>query len=280
MNAISGDKTFLGHSLGTMVIARAAQHHAMGNKYLCLLNSAIATECFDERDATGELGMWHDEWRNPIFKTSSLASNWYTLFDVTDMRSKLTWNRLFVSIAGKVHNFYSSTEDVLEHNTQDVGLRFAWSVGTSRPKGAGSWVFQEKTKGSSVLEQGTSYGGWGFNLKDPLDPSDPVYWGTMKVNVTPGYLLREEFRRYFLGAAHINGISDSIFRRHPAFEPGWGVVGEKTRLVVSTPVDGAPAWIQDLYDPLTGNAWAGIDSCKHQLLAEMLPALTSARFFV
>ena len=270
MNALPGKKTFIGHSLGTMVIASAATHHGMANKHLCFLNSAIATECFDTRGAIGEPKMWHQDWCDPVlYPAVPLAANWHSVFDSSDARSELAWNGLFSSISGKVHNFYSSSEDILEHNTDDVGYLLAAKVGAT--KGTASWVFQEKTKGDTVVGQGSSYGGWGFNFKDPLDPSDPVYWYWYSIPYPDGQGGTVDIGKKLLkDAAFIQGVNSVIFRRHPFFEPGW----YKTSQGACLPIHGAPEWIPDLYDPAKGSSIAQVPFNKHRLLAEMIPALT------
>jgi len=200
-----------------------------------------------------------------------------------DKRSSLTWRGQFKDIANKtsVHNFFSSTEDVLGaiagsptsitiHNAfgivaNDVGIlgRYAWTV-------------QEKAKGNQftiifpwkLTIQGSNYGGWGMNLKDPLLNNDPLYWKWVNSDNYIGRMIKTP--------EEIGTVSDAVLRRHPVFEPGWGEIGgqqqENTVSNVS-PVDGAPSWIFNLYSA-QGSALSADATNRSRLLSEAIPALT------
>ena len=144
--------------------------------------------------------------------------------------------------------------------------------------GAFTWVFQEKAKGFrenylfGYTHAGSTYMGWGMNIKDPFLSGDPVYWKWVN---TPDYIGRQ-----IRTQAEIGSVADSILRRHPVFEPGWGLVQnqEQQENPVSnqSPVEGAPSWIFDLYGATSGDALAADPTNRSQLLAEGIPALTWA----
>ncbi|MBA4136601.1 MAG: hypothetical protein C0518_04715 [Opitutus sp.] len=141
------------------------------------------------------------------------------------------------------------------------------------------WVYQEKAKGNrqdyylpllgSFHTVGT-YMGWGMNLKDPVRIDGPPHWKWVNSFDYIGRKIKT--------SAEIGNVSDSVLRRHPVFEPGWGVVRnqEQQENPVSdvSPVNYAPSWIHDLYDATSGSALAGAKtSANHaQLLAEAIPA--------
>jgi hypothetical protein len=112
-----------------------------------------------------------------------------------------------------------------------------------------------------TLLQSSAYGGWGFNLKDPLSPTDPVYWEW-------GLWGRKVKTPDELGV-----LSDALLRRHPLFEPGWGIEGSILRINPPYPgtVSGAPEPMHELYGT-TGSLFAS--EHRAQLLAEMIPAIS------
>jgi pimeloyl-ACP methyl ester carboxylesterase len=272
VNALPGgaaSKTVMGHSQGCWVSTLAVADYGMGIGNLFLLNAAFARECFDGESAMDVANMVPSEWQSYPVKT--WAANWHKLFaePPDDARAKLTWKDRLVNALTQttVHSFYSSTEDVLEAYdgtpTQAVLDNTFYAIphlDFSR-FGRYAWVLQEKTKGDKTLLQGSAYGGWGFNLKDPFSPTDPVYWEW-------GLLGRKVKSPDELGE-----LSDELLRRHPLFEPGWGIEGSILRINPPYPgtVSGAPEPMHELYGA-TGSLFASTH--RAQLLAEMIPAIS------
>lgn len=200
-----------------------------------------------------------------------------------DNRQNLTWRNRFIGAVPKIHNFYSSTEDVLgsyegEAPSTSLGAAAVVVMNGAAPT-AYVWVYQEKAKGNrqdyylpflGSFHTGGTYMGWGMNLKDPLLSGDPPHWKWVNSFDYIGRKIKT--------SAEIGGVSDSVLQRHPVFEPGWGVVKnqEQQENPVSnvSPASYAPSWIYDLYGATSGSTLAGAKtSANHaQLLAEAIPA--------
>ena len=175
----------------------------------------------------------------------------------TDARAYLTWRGRFAGAVGKVYNFYSSTEDALAEYDGEVPTTSLGALGVVILNDASIysyvWAYQEKTKGNrqdyylpflGSFHAGSRYGGWGFNLKDPLLPDDPVYYDFIsfpdvyRTNKTPAEVI---------SLLNFGTINNDVLQRHPFFEPGWGVVGLEDRLVdVDVAHFCGPAWIMGL----------------------------------
>jgi hypothetical protein len=280
INALSGSKTVVAHSLGCGVVASAIADHGMNVSKACFVDAALAKECFDGRntdDFTAEnSGMTPDAWRS--YDRKWYSANWSDRFPSNDGRSKLAWRNRFVNATSAIYNFYSSTENVLSEYTGEVPVSvFTTPLATTFGGGAYTWVFQEKAKGFrenylfGLTHAGSTYMGWGMNIKDPLLSSDPLYWklvGDM-----------EQLERHIKSPGEIGTVSDAVLKRHPVFEPGWGVVGglqQESPVSNISAVEGAPSWIFDLYGATSGNALAADPQNRAQLLAEGIPALTWA----
>jgi hypothetical protein len=160
-----------------------------------------------------------------------------------------------------VHNFYSSTENVLaEYDGEvpesvfqmmhEVGLAFS----------ANTWVYQEKAKGqrvdylNKITHVGSLYMGWGFNWSDSVNPSDPVYY--VEIN-DPRY----PYFKMYKPAQAIGIPSDEVLRRHPVFDSGES--------------NSSPEWIKELFGA-NGSVIAADEVKNMQLLAEAIPAMSWA----
>jgi hypothetical protein len=75
------------------------------------MNAAFAQECFDGKADDNLNAMRPEAWQG--YPTNLWAANRHELFDSSDARSTLTRRNRFTNAVSKVHNFYSSTEDVL-----------------------------------------------------------------------------------------------------------------------------------------------------------------------
>ena len=285
----TGSKTIAGHSLACGLISAALSDHSMNVAHATLIDAAIAREVFDGRVGSGdrlsdeESGMTPVIWRNYDLRLQS--PYWHERFASVsgDSRQTLTWRNRFLAAVPKIHSFYSSTEDALGSYTGDVPTTSLGAAAVVIYNGAAFtayvWVYQEKAKGNrqdyylpvlGSFHGGSTYMGWGMNLKDPVLSGDPTHWKWVS---TPDYI-----GRMIKTSTEIGNVSDSVLRRHPVFEPGWGVVKnqEQQENPVSnvSPVDGAPSWIYDLYGATSGSSLVGVATSvnRSQLLAEAIPA--------
>lgn len=289
INALPGGastKTVFAHSLGCGIVSSAIADHGMAVGAACLLDAALARECFDGRDPntfTAENdGMTPADWKG--YDPRQYAANWFKLFDPSsDARAALTWSYRFAGASFAVYNFYSSTEDVLAEYTGELPTTLGGVLWDSGTHGSYGWVLQEKGKGArqnygivvkELAHLGSYYGGWGFNLTDPADVRDPIYYRVDAVG--SGYT-----ERRVLSPNGIPSVTTStgreLFRRAPLFDPGYGPQSGLRRSIDSSVVRG-PNWISTLYDnhadTTTGSATAAMASNRSQLLAEAIPALT------
>ncbi len=168
------------------------------------------------------------------------------------------------------------------------GSEVLQSLATSRFDGAYAWVVQEKGKGNAIsipwiIQGGSYYGGWRFNLKDPLlsppQGTDPVYYDWLG---NPDFIRVIKTPSDISDMLNLGTINNDLLRRHPFFEPGWGSVGLGDRLVdVDTAHFCGPTWIMGLYTTSGGDTIAADPAKNAQLLAEAIPALstpTGSRF--
>ena len=268
VNRIAGPKTVIGHSLGCMVVASALADFGMTADHVCFVDAAIAREAFDGPIEAEAPELVRSDWALAGYDPQLYASNWFQLFGSADARSRLTWRFRFQNLTGDIHNFYSSTEEVLAKYTGEVPTN-AFEALLSCGDGSYAWAMQEKSKGrrtSYLLDSyqlGTTYGGWGFNLKDPYTEGDPLFWkwADCRVPLKPDEI------------GHLDAL---LLRRQPFFEPGFGGVDEWPDPTPSYPADtlampGAPKWILDLYGDKGSDAAADFFQ-RAQLLAEAIPA--------
>ncbi len=276
LNALSGSKTIAGHSAACLIISSAIADHGLSVSNACLIDAAMSRESFDGGGADDITGMVPAVWRE--YPEGYWASHWHELFPSTDARSTLTWRNRFRSAAGVVHNFYSSTEDVLG--------RFEGTVNGSilenlRAPGSFAWVIQEKAKGNklnvlglNLIHAGSDYGGWGFNLTDPLlDARDPKWYFPFTNEVgTPGRRAKAP------GEIGSPSIWSDALKRTPFFKTGWGRwdPNHPDQEVIDTNYFDGPSWVYDLYRGTTGNAIAADPVKRSQLLNEAIPALSLA----
>ena len=268
VNRIAGPKTVIAHSLGCMVVASALADFGMKADHVCFVDAAIAREAFDGPIEAEAPELVRSDWAQAGYDPELYASNWFQLFGPDDARSRLTWRLRFQNLTGDIHNFYSSTEEVLAKYTGEVPANVIEALVTCGD-GSYAWAMQEKTKGrrTSYLfgryQLGTTYGGWGFDRKDPYTAGDPLFW-------------KWEDSRVPLKPEELDFVDASLLRRQPFFEPGFGAIYEWSRMkpeypANTTPMDGVPTWIFDLYGD-KGSDTAADFFRRAQLLAEAIPA--------
>jgi hypothetical protein len=285
----TGSKTIGGHSLACGLISAALSDHGMNVAHATLIDAAIAREVFDGRAGSGnqltdeESGMTPAIWRN--YDPRLQSPSWHERFAALpgDNRQSLTWRNRFIGAVPKIHSFYSPTEDALGSYDGEVPSTSLGAAAVVVMNGAAFtayvWVYQEKAKGNrqdyylpflGSFHAGSTYAGWSMNIKDPVLSGDPTHWKWVN---SPDYV-----GRMIKTSAEIGNVSDSVLRRHPVFEPGWGVVRnqEQQEIPVSnvSPVSNAPGWIYDLYGATSGSSLVGgtTSANRAQLLAEAIPA--------
>lgn len=208
-NLIPGNKTYLGHSMGNMVVSAAItplqplngekRVDTLTYKRYYMLNAAVAQEAYN--DCHYELDMQEAGWDGINQDKWSWA--WHELFDCDkydgDMRRRLTWKNRFGKIPNAI-NCYSATEDVLANIGNENKL------GTS--KLGGDWVKQELFKGCTVWRAANGIfpnhvnieGGWGINSYYTVNPRYYLMgWGLITIS--------------------INGLSNEQMIEHPVFTP-------------------------------------------------------------
>jgi VCBS repeat-containing protein len=273
INGLSGPKTIVAHSLGCCVVASAIADHGMNVNNSCFIDAALARECFDGEVPSDANGMTPDEWRS--YDSRLYAANWYERFPATDARSILTWRNRFTNAVLAIHNFYSSTEDVLAAYDGEVPGWWFTALTAAGFNGDYAWVFQEKAKGDKVnyllglTHAGSYYGGWGFNLNDALLTT---YSNWYVIDSITG-------QRRVKNPGEIGTITASLLdssRYSPLFKTGWGTYDRlnPTLEVIDTNYKDGPDWIFDLYGIASGNTIASDPIKRNQLLAEAIPALS------
>ena len=208
LSGLNGDVTVAAHSLGNMVVSHAIQQGGFTPDRYYMLNAAVAIEAYvslaAEQDMVEE--DWDDEWT--ANQQRLFSANWYDLFDSSDNRSTLKWSEQFglVSERTTLHNFYSSTEDVLdkEQGRKNASI-LAQLLGGNFNFSRGAWKAQELVKGKSAL-QSVAVLGLERNQSGWAEDSD--YSGTPLVNITNEQLKTvpyfEEFLEADLTSADIN----------------------------------------------------------------------------
>lgn len=177
-NNISGESVILAHSLGNMVVASAIQDYGLNPAKFFMLNAAIPSEAFNASyyENSSSSDFVHDLWRE--YPSESWTSNWHSLFDAGDDRSKLTWKNRFVNVTNNVYNFYSSGDEVFEVHEGDTPDSL--DVELIDGKGRYSWHVQEVLKGRKhhgesnplSVAAGTEWSGWGF--REELEKFIPI----------------------------------------------------------------------------------------------------------
>jgi pimeloyl-ACP methyl ester carboxylesterase len=170
INALSGEKIILAHSLGNMLVSSAAKDYGLVYSKYYMINAAVPMEAYDE-DANNSLmidGAWSD------IPESMRASRYSDLFSHTpnDFRFGLSWKGRFAGIQNAI-NCYSPTEDVLKN--PKVNKIFGMSAGSDF---GGAWSQQELFKGcalwygvNSIAFSGAEIeGGWGINARYMANP--------------------------------------------------------------------------------------------------------------
>jgi hypothetical protein len=289
INALTGaaaTKTLFAHSLGCGVISSAIADHGMNIGRVCFVDAALALESFDGRDpnafSSENDGMTPTAWK--AYDPKFYAANWSNLFPTTDARARLTWTNRFTrtdngqkDASSYVYNFYSSTEDVLGATTEDIPT---WVLGQPDAPflhGTFGWVFQEKGKGNrkyyalGITHLGSLYGGWGFNLTDPLLNGDPKWYfpSTNQVG-TPSRRAKTP------GEIGSPVIWLDALKRTPFFKTGWGRwnANSPEQEIIDTNYFEGPTWAYDLYRGTTGSGIAAVAANRAQFLAEAIPSLT------
>ena len=170
INALSGEKVMLAHSLGNMLVSSAAKDHGLVYSKYYMLNAAVPMEAHDENAYNDKMidGAWSDV--SEIMRTSRFSD----LFALTanDFRLGLSWKGRFAGIQNAI-NCYSPTEDVLG-NPKEIKV---FGVSISEDFG-GAWSKQELFKGcalwygvNTVTFAGAEIeGGWGINARYMANP--------------------------------------------------------------------------------------------------------------
>ena len=286
VNGLSGGKTVAGHSLACGLIASAIADQGMKVNNACLMDAAFAQECFDGETDDNLSGMRPAAWAN--YPPELWAAHWYERFDASDARSTLTWRNRFAGAITKanVYSFYSSTEEVLGEFDGTVTKALVENVLNPERLGAYAWVIQEKSKGDKlnilgVAHAGSDYGGWGFNLNDPLLNGDPVWYAPYTSGGSViGRRVKTADEMGMVGEdGAVNAELALQSRWTPLFKTGWGRWdgNNPTSNVVDTSpsYNSGPSWIFDLYArDSTGSAVATDPVKRNQLLAEAIPALS------
>lgn len=265
VNSLKGETTIAAHSLGNLVVSSAQTDAGMSVANFYMTNAAQSLEQY-EVNASPSTNLQHWEWKN--YQARTWASEWHSLFDSSDQRSKLTWRGRVTVHSGKRFNFYSDVSGGLGDHVmrtpsiqtdEDWVIQFNAGIGAfigGAEDGREAFCLQERLKGHFFLSSmGSSYGGWRLTENHNIPPS-PSY-------ETPT-------------TAEAQAFTDVQLQTKPVFDPGFYIKisppssdGE-TRFIR----DGAPSWIKDLTDAAKGSAVAGQNESR--LLSEMIPGLTLA----
>ena len=166
VNAFSGRKVVIAHSLGTMLTANAIQFFGMQVDKVIFLNSAIPSEAFDPDQFNVAVNnpLVHDAWRD--YPSVCWTSLYHALGYSGSGRTRLTWCNRYIAVAPLLFNMYSSGDEVL--SLYEGAGNPGWSDGiwSSGSFGARySWQKQELWKGRAAWYAGigtTHWSGWGF----------------------------------------------------------------------------------------------------------------------
>ena len=162
--ALPGEKVFIAHSLGNMLVSSAAVDHGLAYERYYMLNAAVAQEAYDGKSHTSTMVDRH--WF--CVPEAYRASGWSGLFATNDFRSTLSWKGRFAGLRRAI-NLYSPTDEILA-NARKGDLMLEGSV----------WKIQEMSKGAAVWhalnaltvgrDRISCEGGWGVNTFYALNP--------------------------------------------------------------------------------------------------------------
>ncbi len=253
LQSLSGPITIAAHSLGNMVVGSAMADWGFSAANYFMIDAAVAKECYDESEEQIDV-MSDPVWENyPGFMR---ATEWHALpWPANDWRRKLTWKNRLEGVTN-AFNFYSTGEEVLQNppHGSAPGVSNATRV----------WANQEKRKGLGITGwiYSSRYGGWDFNRH-------PDY--TIRVYNPEGQWVERfktaaELESKFgdLGSADFKERLKSIPVFDTGFDPVTGQVDQD-----------APSDIQNLYGA-NGGAYASPERNRNRLLAEMIPARSTA----
>ena len=207
VNAISGEKIIIAHSLGNMVVSAAIQDYGMVVDKYFALNSAVPVEAYDPNGYSMELSLIHEAWDG--YLTRTWASEWHNLFPSSNWRSQLTWRGRFKDVAQRteMYNYYSSGDEVLEifNGTPDEFTGIDRNDKTTY--GRYAWHKQEILKGNGG-PVGTVWAGWGFySIPDLVMGVTHIVYTSSEANaLTPHQLIRSPVFRH---------APRELFRRTP-----------------------------------------------------------------
>lgn len=160
INAISGEKVIMAHSLGNMVVFSMIQDHGLQvSKYL-MCNSAVPAEAYDAEESLRVPQLVHPDWVD--YPTNSWTASWHTLFsnDLNDDRKCLGWPGRFANLLGVAVNFYSTGQNGGDEVLQLYqGNNIGRTTGMLDSLGHYSWHKQEMFKGRGGVG-GTDWSGW------------------------------------------------------------------------------------------------------------------------
>ncbi|MBR4259752.1 MAG: hypothetical protein IKQ17_12030, partial [Kiritimatiellae bacterium] len=161
MDGINGQKWFLAHSLGNMLVSAAIQDYGMPYEKFFMLNAAIAMEALDPTNGITQTShdmMTPSAWTS--YADRVRATHWFECFPDGDGRRLLTWKGRFANVTNIV-NFYSTQEEVV--NNGDGG----WHTIAQRNY---VWYNQETRKGMWPMMLHEYEGGWEFNPIYDIEP--------------------------------------------------------------------------------------------------------------
>ena len=250
INGLQGEVNVVAFSLGNMLVSSAIQDCQAHTTRYFMLHAAVAKEAYDATEY--DPGMIHVDWRtlpdNSVFPSQLYASKWHNLFnDPSDGRSQLQWTGRFANVASaNTYNYFSSGENVLAE------LNTGWITPVVLAKaalgGRYAWTGQELYKGRYAdYIGGSNYGGWGFNY---------FYCNLLYL---PNF------------SVILNTLANTPdqFKTQPCFIPGPDIADTLLGSLDTTFLYYQPN------DPSgLGSTFAKLN--KHQLLAEMIPALSYA----
>lgn len=259
------------HSLGNLVTGAAIEDYSAEIDNCFAVDASVALEAYGDNSTSAadngsmiKVGTWKRYWDYNDKQKKLLASEWHTLFNDEDSRSRLTWRNRLGKVIGRtnMYNFYSSTEDVLAAYEGDdfyEGGKYYYA-----------WAKQEKFKGREgkaiKAAGGTSpFAGWGHNM----DENEYIKTITVPYN---GYntvvtVMKEPSELGELSPEFIKGLKTKPFflaQPEELFDPDTGsdFVMEKVKNT-------------GLYDYYDKND-AGDVLVRDWLLAEAFPATTLA----
>jgi hypothetical protein len=287
IGALVGPKTIVAHSLGCGVVSSAINDYRLNVDHFCMVDAALAMEAF-KGDMPLDLHNlaitpWVDDdvSSHPNYPMSLWASEWHSLFPASDHRSGLTWRDRFTNAVPVIHNFYSSTENVLGSyvGTPPSSVISVLLSHYDMVTGRYAWEVQEKTKGRKLdlnilaghVRGGSDYGGWEFNVCDGLLSNYPIWYVPIQ---------NPEGRRV-MTPAEIGAVTQDLLdgsRYNPLFRNGWGAYDKNNASAIYVNTDTAnfsgPNWIMGLYTTSGGDTIAADPAKRAQLLAQAFPALT------